>query len=86
MEHVKYDTVLTRLKQTCKTSHEQKHKREEKHLALEDLPSWVLDTKWWKPFWRQQKTPIKLQFFLQPSREKLKKGAHLQGMFLWRWT
>jgi len=39
MEHVKYDTVLTRLKQTCKTSHEQKHKREEKHLALEDLPS-----------------------------------------------
>jgi len=78
---MEYDKMLTRLKQTCKTRHEQKHKRKEKRLALEDSPSPTLDTKLWKPFRKQRKTPIKLQTFPQVSRVKLKKGAHFQGMF-----
>jgi len=34
------------------------HKREEEHLALEDPLCLARDTKWWKPIWREWKTPI----------------------------
>jgi len=39
---MEYGTNLTRLKQTSKTRHEQKYKREEKYLAFENPPNPVV--------------------------------------------